>query len=216
MNKHFFTSLLAMDVYNRGYNAGVGGLPENGQIGTASATINSSILLDSNGLRVDISQGFYAIAYDWNGQTVISYRGTDPSDGANAVKDIINGWSSFTRIGTDSQFGLAKQFFNRVTNNADFPAGTAVGPGNVITTGHSLGGALAGFVGVRGITETELFDPIPYAIVTWQTVITDALLATVSTLNLDLATVMQTAGLKCTNTPCAANDDECLRGRVAA
>ncbi len=156
MNKDVFLSLLAMDVYNRGYNAGIANLSQTGSIGTATIGRNGD---DAGGIARE--KGFYALEYHWSGYTVISYRGTDPSDAANALKDIINGWSSFTGIGTNSQFGLARQFFNRVTDNADFPAGTALGPGNVITTGHSLGGALAGFVGIRGITATELFDPIP-------------------------------------------------------
>ena len=133
MNEHVFLSILAMDSYNRGYNQGVKGLGDTGQIGTATIGPQSNISDDS----VEVLAGFYAISYNWQGSKVLSYRGTDPSDGANTIRDLINGWSSFTGIGTNSQFGLARQFFNRVTH-ADFPAGTAVGPGNVITTGHSL------------------------------------------------------------------------------
>jgi hypothetical protein len=97
MNKHVFLSILAMDSYNRGYNQGVFSVPDASGIGTATVLAQSSILANSN----EVAQGFYAIAYKWNGSTILSYRGTDPSDGANAVKDIINGWSSFSGLGTN-------------------------------------------------------------------------------------------------------------------
>lgn len=77
MNPDVFLSLLALDAYNRGYGRNVfangnaidgseGGL----QIGNATI------------LNVDLpsgseAAGFYAIAYDWNAETVISYRGTN-------------------------------------------------------------------------------------------------------------------------------------------
>ena len=81
MHKEVFLSLLALDAYNRGYgqnvllNAGdsTGGQNELGRkIGTAQI------------VRQDITDqaqaaGFYAIAYQWNGETIISYRGTQPA-----------------------------------------------------------------------------------------------------------------------------------------
>ena len=83
MNRHVFHSLLAMDSNNRGYNAGILNLPQTGGVGAASILTDSSILKNSSGDRTDIPQGFYAIAYDWQGKTVVSYRGTDLSDAAN-------------------------------------------------------------------------------------------------------------------------------------
>ncbi len=38
---------------------------------------DSSVLLDDNDARLDIPADFYAIAYEWGGETIISYRGTD-------------------------------------------------------------------------------------------------------------------------------------------
>lgn len=76
MNREFFISLLAMDVYNRDYNAGVETRHAPAGLGNAIISKDSSILV-SNGQRIDQPAGFYAIAYDWNGQTVLSYRGTD-------------------------------------------------------------------------------------------------------------------------------------------
>jgi hypothetical protein len=67
-----FRAILAMDAYNRGYNAGVN--VAGPQIGNAVLSANSQIL----GTGVDVAASFFAQAYTLaNGQTVISYRGTD-------------------------------------------------------------------------------------------------------------------------------------------
>jgi len=74
MTQDLFMAILAMDVYNRGYNEGITGLGGEGSaIGTATLTDQSDVEADSDG----VSAGFYAAGYNWNGQTVISYRGTD-------------------------------------------------------------------------------------------------------------------------------------------
>lgn len=72
MDSDVFLSLLALDSYNRGYGANIGGLAEDGMIGNAS--IREFQPREQDGWQ---AAGFYAIAYDWNGQTIISYRGTD-------------------------------------------------------------------------------------------------------------------------------------------
>jgi hypothetical protein len=78
-------AILAMDAYNRGYNAGVGdktvGLGLSGQIG--NAVIKSDVLLPIG----SEAASFFAISYSWNGQTVISYRGTDEK-----FYDALNGY----------------------------------------------------------------------------------------------------------------------------
>jgi hypothetical protein len=74
MNEDLFRAILAMDSYNRGYNAGITGLsddPNTTQIGNATVAARSSSLQNSP----EVAAGFYAIAYNWNGETVISYRG---------------------------------------------------------------------------------------------------------------------------------------------
>ena len=79
-------SILAMDAYNQGYDAGL----EHGspKIGSASFSTDSSIKLGENLTK---SAGFYAAAYDLAGTTVISYRGKDHPDFSSA-SDILNGW----------------------------------------------------------------------------------------------------------------------------
>lgn len=95
MNNEVFFSLLAMDAYNRGFGSNINDLGETGQLGWAS--VREFEAGEQSGWQ---AAGFYAIAYDWNGQTVISYRGTNPDlsfASADAflnsplVKDIGNG-----------------------------------------------------------------------------------------------------------------------------
>jgi hypothetical protein len=64
-----------MDAYNRGIGA---------QVSLSGDQIGDALLLGPPGS--DSATGFAAQAYSWNGQTVISYRGTDQ------FIDILTGW----------------------------------------------------------------------------------------------------------------------------
>lgn len=77
MDSDLFVAILAMDAYNRGYQSnlssgdtlsGTDGV----QIGNATVLTTSTEKL---GLSLTSAAGFYAVAYDWGGSTVISYRG---------------------------------------------------------------------------------------------------------------------------------------------
>lgn len=74
ISNDLFLAILAMDAYNRGYGAGMGD-PNTGLPGTqiGNATIRFDIDLPAGAQPAS----FYAQSYTWNGQTVISYRGTD-------------------------------------------------------------------------------------------------------------------------------------------
>ena len=114
MNPDVFLSLLALDSYNRGYGQNVGGLTNSGMIGNATILRQSNITENPD----EVQAGFYAIAYQWQGQTVISYRGTNfpkevtLSEVNDAIdKDIGEGWSIFTGLGSNSQPLLAQEFY---------------------------------------------------------------------------------------------------------
>ena len=158
MNKDVFLAILSIDSYDRGYNQGVKGLSDTGGIGNATILTDSSVEL---GLPLTSGQGFYAIAYTvtgiTDGTTVIAYRGTDPSEFSQLYLDLAHGWSSFTGLGDNSQFGLARAFYGAVTHH-DFPTATNLAPANVILTGHSLGAALAGYG--AGIKVTRAITPL--------------------------------------------------------
>jgi hypothetical protein len=100
-DKDLFLAILAMDSYNRGYGTGLNdggandpdGLGVSGSIGTATIAQDSSTLLDASGNRLDVAAGFYAVAYETQYGTVISYRGTDFTPGSDLATDAHDGWT---------------------------------------------------------------------------------------------------------------------------
>ena len=72
-------AILAMDAYNRGYNPGIDGLLDtsNGtvQIGTATITKN---IQDAQIFNEAQAAGGYAVAYTWNGDTIMASRRRRP------------------------------------------------------------------------------------------------------------------------------------------
>lgn len=153
MDRDVFMSLLALDSYNRGYDAKLAGLDESGELGGAS--IRTSTPLEQAEWE---GEGFYAIAYQWNGETIISYRGTDNPNPLTAASDLWNGWVIGGGFNDASQAGLAIKFYEAVK-------GQLIYEGNdqgIITVGHSLGGGLAGFVGALGQGDSFGFDHMPF------------------------------------------------------
>jgi hypothetical protein len=151
-----FLSLLAMDSYNRGPGAGVANLPAiSGQTQIGTGTVSAQDISAAAS-----AAGFYAISYSWNGKTVISYRGTDASSFGAAWADIWGGWTAGAGFVDASQAGLAIEFFEAVTGSSAY---TPAAP-NVVLTGHSLGGGLAGLVSALSGAESLLFDHMPFGI----------------------------------------------------
>jgi hypothetical protein len=92
ISRDLFLSILALDSYNRGYNAGIK-ITGNDTPGTK---LGSAEILQSRGSEVPADKGFYGIAYTWNNEKIISYRGTDnyglTNDPATGASDLLNGW----------------------------------------------------------------------------------------------------------------------------
>lgn len=96
MNNKLFNAILSMDAYNRGYNPGIElHLPAatvNQHIGNATIIRQSDFTAGTQGYN----SSFYALAYDYNGQTIVSYRGTDDPIGTITSSffgsDIWDGW----------------------------------------------------------------------------------------------------------------------------
>lgn len=79
MNREVFLSLLALDAYNRGYGQTLLLNEGDSFAGTNEVDRRIGTVRISAQDITDEAQaaGLYAIAYDWNGETVISYRGTN-------------------------------------------------------------------------------------------------------------------------------------------
>lgn len=65
-----------MDAYNRGYNRGIVSAALSGTaIGKATVGRGTNAATEHDA----VAASFFAQSYNWNGKTVISYRGTDDS-----------------------------------------------------------------------------------------------------------------------------------------
>ena len=140
MTKDLFLAILSMDAYNRGYNAGIDGLSD--EIGTqiGDATISNRTSSLPNSPEVDAS--FYAVAYEWDGETIISYRGTDSLatlPWSDQGGDIWNGYGTGAGSDTSAQARWAAEFYQAMTGTQTSDPLT----GSATLTGHSLGDGLA-------------------------------------------------------------------------
>jgi len=121
ISNDLFLAILAMDSYNRG---------DSPRVNVSGNALGDAVLGLSRSISSD---GFSAQAYNWGGQTVISYRGTDQ------LIDVLTGWITGAGV-LGPQADDAAQFYQDVTGKSIFD-GFA---NNVILTGHSLGGGWRG------------------------------------------------------------------------
>ena len=84
-------AILSMDTYNRGYGANIGssagGLGELGKLGDIKIVNPLNYGRSQEIYNAWQSAGFYAVAYQWNGETIISYRGTSTESELEFLKD---------------------------------------------------------------------------------------------------------------------------------
>src|SRR5437868_6476066 len=141
ISNDLFLAILAMDAYNRQYNAGIG----DAVTGLAGTSIGNATI---GAFSADPSASFFAQSYSWNGQTIISYRGTD-----EPVTDILNGyWTGGGDI-LDREARLAIEFYKTIV---------AQYGDNVTLTGHSMGAGDAGLVAALFNRPGVLFDNMPF------------------------------------------------------
>lgn len=156
ISQELMLAILSMDAYNRDYAAGM--LISGEKVGAAEVVDRSAIGVTADDYQRWQDSGFYAVAYNLNGQTVISYRGTDNTEIFDSASDLWNGWTLGGGYGAGSQATLALDFYKQVMEHSAFDD-TGAQP---ILTGHSLGGGLAGFVSfISGATGVG-FDHMPF------------------------------------------------------
>lgn len=151
ISDNLFFAILAMDAYNRGYDAKLSGLSD--AIGTK---IGNATVIGSAGDAAAKADGFYAIAYELNGQKIISYRGTDDPSLFSQSSDLWNGWVQGAGI-LSSQSEDAIRFYERIAGQSVFKPNAGV-----VTTGHSLGGGLAGYVAALSNGTAFIYDAMPF------------------------------------------------------
>ena len=181
MNNDLFLAILALDSYSRGYGATLANLSDSAgvRIGNAIIKKNSSVLVDNDGNQTAESVGFYAVSYEWNGETIVSYRGTD------GLNDVIKGWTTGAGWTDQAQANLAVEFYKAATGHDAFEVAI---PSNITLTGHSLGGGLAGFVSMLSGVDAVMFDHMPFgrAAVDTYTTALEALAGDIASLSSDL------------------------------
>jgi len=132
ISKDLFLAILAMDSYNRGYNPGVI-LPSNS--GTQIGLANVGRYTNQDGQeQATVAASFFAQAYTLNGETIISYRGTDTEFFTGSDFPAFTMGAGFYAT---NQGNLALDFYRTVNG------GNAAANPNISVVGHSLGGALA-------------------------------------------------------------------------
>ncbi len=156
MNSTLMKAILSMDAYNRGYNSSIKFGSDirdseaiNGVTKIGNATIHRS---QNSQLAEDIS--FYAIAYDYNGEKVISFRGTDQ---LNA--DRLNGFDIGAGFPDAPQAGMAYEFYRSVASSIGAANLTTA---NISLTGHSLGGGIAGLLASIYHRPATIFDNMAF------------------------------------------------------
>jgi hypothetical protein len=147
-NPQLLNALLAMDVYHRGVAGGLFGLVPDTQIddtvrGDASPTVDTAI-------------GFFAQSYMLNGHTIIAYRGTDDGGGTGTL-DRTYGYPIALGGFQAAQATAAVAFYRSFLTAGASPLGS-----DIIVTGQSLGGGLAGYVGALYGVQTNVFDSMPF------------------------------------------------------
>lgn len=169
-SKTLTLAILSMDAYSRGYGRqlNVPGLNLGDGI-TFTQQSNPIQNADPTSAQYNpaFATGFYAAAYQWNGSTVIAYRGTDNQDTSfnpqvnplSGGSDVWNGWVIGAGFNTASQAGLAQAFYTQVTGQS---ISSNSAPSNVLITGHSLGGGLAGYVATLTGAQASIFDNMPF------------------------------------------------------
>lgn len=160
-NAQSLYAALALDSYSRGYDADVhefgnvlAGLQadEEQVLGRATIIFDSSKLGETGSdVRRDIAVGFYAVAYVVGSEVVISFRGSNEleTDDFGTVTSIANGF-------IDDHLRLALEFYNLVED--EIATNTSLAGMEIVSVGHSLGGAIAGVVSSVKRSAGLMFD----------------------------------------------------------
>lgn len=169
ISNELLCAILSMDAYHRydipggGYWVSqINGASSGGGPGGSFAFLDEFITSKSNE-----ANGFAASAYREGDTIFIAYAGTDDGDGPPL--DIINGWTVGGGLANAPQALEAVQFLEDVvrlkTGDATWTISQPIPAGlNIVFTGHSLGGGLAGYMASLTGSTAYVFDHMPFAL----------------------------------------------------
>ena len=139
-SRDLILAIIAMDSYNHGYDPGI--KVDASKIGSAEIISLANLGISDSDYQNWIAAGFYAIAYDRDGETVISIRGTDRLPGAGGgFEGAYDFWSY--GIGIGQPFALTGGLTDQARLTIEFyraVAGVDTDPfaADITLTGHSL------------------------------------------------------------------------------
>lgn len=162
MTDRFINAILSLDVYNRGYGQGIKGLDLRNRIGNVIVINDSAELGNVGDTRLDQSVGFYAVQYRFDGRTIVAYRGTDERTIDTGINDIIYGWPLGVGDIDSGQAGLAIDFYRFAVGTTTTGIPRNPFNANITLTGHSLGGGLAGYVGMLYGKTAYVYDTMAF------------------------------------------------------
>ncbi len=146
------TAILSMDTYNR--DGTYAPLAMKGRMPTVKGSQLGAWTLGTADFNP--STAFGAIAWTSNNQTIIAYEGTIAQSLGSLYRSAVNGYGIFFGSPTGPIATAALDFYNQALNDGQ-------NSGNIILTGHSLGGGVAGFVGALEGKQGILFDNMSYS-----------------------------------------------------
>jgi Ca2+-binding RTX toxin-like protein len=155
-----FQAILAMDAYNR---IGNDVTFRNLAVDDTITSIGNVTIAAAKGVN---SSGFFAQSYvvQGTGQKIISYRGTDIATFGELSKDAFFGWRMGAGDYSAAQAELAAQFFQQIVGGTNQTLGDLYNA-NVLLTGHSLGGGLAGLVAsIYHQSGIRIFDSMDFTV----------------------------------------------------
>jgi hypothetical protein len=158
-NNILMFAILSMDVYNRDSNNTPAVIY--GALNASAGSANGPVSL-GNARLISTSYNdttlFGAASYNVSGQIVVAYRGTVFD---SFWHEAWNGYGVGAGSPTGPQAQEAITFYQKVANSLpNFNGNYATA--NIMLTGHSLGGGLAGFIGALYGQQGVLFDNMPF------------------------------------------------------
>ncbi len=166
-------------------------------VANQSGFFNGAEILDT---AVNATDGFFAVAYRVADEVVIAYEGTNfpaslsLADIGAGLQDAFYGWSGGAGVWQSSQSRQAVEFYNAIYDRIHGAASDLPSNLSITTTGHSLGGGLAGLVASLKGTKAVIFDNMPFELAAGLAAAAGDVVQAIRGLGMTVAEFVDTAG----------------------